>query len=143
MDPQSHFEFFTRALLLLVIFLLRQLPSRYNININSQQFLDSMTMHVGSEPTSGRPWRLAPTGLLNETDTRPETDARARARDRFVCEYYPHVARAIPSAPNTFHTPVTPTVGRQRGTKRPAHSVADKHPRKRTYFQSLGMIIFH
>ena len=120
MDPQSHFEFFTRALLLLVIFLLRQLPSRYNVAIDSQMFLDSMSMHVGDSEMRGRPWRLAPTGRLSSTDLSGEASPRDVARNRFINQHYPHAARAIPSAPNDFPVPGAPTVGRPRGIKRAA-----------------------
>lgn len=117
MDPLSHFEFFTRALLLLVIFLLRQLPSRYAIQIDSAQFLNSMSMSDDNGVVRGRPWHLAPTGRLDTIDLDGVQDARARARDHFINHYYPHVARGIPSVSNAFPLPGNSAPGRPRPTK--------------------------
>lgn len=139
MDQESHFVFFTRALLLLVIFLLRQLPSRYDVAIDSQKFLDSMSMKIGDKEIRGKHWRLAPTGRLNDADlSSGATNPRTVARKHFVEQYYPHAARAIPSAPNVFPVPGAPTLGRPRGVKRPAEHSNMTPSTKRQYHSASG-----
>lgn len=143
MDALSHFEFFTRALLLLVIFLLHQLPASYAVHIDSKQFLDSMSMGTGEHAIRGRSWRLAPNGRLSDIDSERATDARARARDQFVNEWYPHVARGIPSVPNIFPVPGVARSGRpramkpQKGTKRSHRNEERLAPAKSEYPRNM------
>lgn len=51
MAPDSHFQFFVRSLLFLVIYLLGQLPRRYNVRLDPDRFLSAFSMTLDGEKT--------------------------------------------------------------------------------------------
>ncbi|KAF7321480.1 hypothetical protein MKEN_00668800 [Mycena kentingensis (nom. inval.)] len=61
MDPHSHFKFIIRSFLLLLAFLLAQLPTSYNARMDPDLILQAFTMQLdGEERVSAGEWDLAP-----------------------------------------------------------------------------------
>ena len=99
------------------------MPAPYEIEIDANAFLRSMSFNDKGTRRYGAPWEHAPhdavhgfdsEGCSGEFRTRPtciantaSTDdapmsARARAVDKLKNEFYPAVAAGIPSAPNVW-----------------------------------------
>ncbi|HEV7738564.1 MAG TPA: hypothetical protein VGO47_14485 [Chlamydiales bacterium] len=62
MSMHALFQFFVRAMLQLVVFLISQLPEEMNVRVNSDMFLSSFEMQPSPHdtPQSPQPWALAP-----------------------------------------------------------------------------------
>ena len=104
MRQLSHFEWCIRAVLLLAIYLLRQLPMYYRVCIDTEKFLDSISMEYEGERYRGQPWALAPNGDLHDPSAGRllDTEARKAVRKTVMETLYPKVASAIPTATPEF-----------------------------------------
>lgn len=102
MAPQAHFNFFVRALLLLVIMLLRQLPKKYDVHVDRDKFLSAFSAKDEGKPMTPTPWDLGPEGAVHQE---PNAEApREQACMRYK-ELYAHVAPGIHRAENEYPEP--------------------------------------
>ena len=102
MAPQAHFNFFVRALLLLVIMLLRQLPKDYNVRVDRDKFLSAFSAEDKGEPMTPTRWDLGPEGAVHQE---PNPEAPREQACRRYKELYAHVAPSIHRADNEFPEP--------------------------------------
>lgn len=138
MDPQAHFEWYARALLTLSRDFLRQLPPQYEVEVDTETFLSSLSfVKDGTRRTAG-PWDMAPSAVVHEvatTEPRGEysnyqtnkclsnnPDPSEMSRRELACHsfkhgVYPSVAVGIPTAPNEWPADSL-TVGRVRSRSR-------------------------
>ena len=68
MDRQSHLDWFARSLLLLNRSLIRQLPSSYQVEVDSETFLDAFSLTVNGERCAATPWKMAPDPAVHEPE---------------------------------------------------------------------------
>lgn len=94
MTTFSLFNFFVRCLLLLVLMLCRQLPSSYDIHVDTKAFLNSFQANVNGELVRPSPWELRPSGAVHQTPD--EASMREMARRMYLEKLRPYMAKAIP-----------------------------------------------
>ena len=139
MQPEPHFEWFSRSMLMVTRHLLQQLPHEYQVAVDSDMFLKSMSFVDKGVRKHGQPWKHAPRAAVHQpvdydssgksvfdtpdvvADARNtdenEISERARAARRLKNEFYPAVAAGIPSAPNEWpENPMEIGKLRTRGT---------------------------
>ena len=68
MDRQSHFDWFARSLLLLNRSLIRQLPPSYQVEIDSDVFLEAFSLKVNGERCAATEWNMAPDPAVHEPE---------------------------------------------------------------------------
>lgn len=66
MQPQAHMDWYCQSLLMLSRSLLRQLPSSYQVQMDSAAFLRSISFLNGSQRQHSSPWSLAPDPPVHE-----------------------------------------------------------------------------
>lgn len=97
MDQHSHFNFFIRCLLLLVLLLCRQLPFFYNVHVDTAAFLEVFSADINGEKVKPSPWELRPDGAVHQT---PDSNsARENARREYLEELRPYMANGTLSFP--------------------------------------------
>ena len=60
MEPRPHFDWYCRAMLLVNRYLLRQLPISYDVEVDTEAFLKSMSFKLNDTRVGASPWALAP-----------------------------------------------------------------------------------
>ena len=66
MEPQAHFDWFSQSMLLLVRSLLRQLPPHYQVRVDANSFLQSMSFLHDGQRIPASPWVLAPDAPVHQ-----------------------------------------------------------------------------
>ena len=128
MCPKSLVTFLVRSLLLLVYYFLLQLPKRYQVRLDPDLFLRSITMEIDGKRVNTGPWEFAPGHRLPEDqreswihtvscsdDEMVDQDhVRSRAWERWDA-WCAVVATHIPSigsrGPLAHHIPKPPSAG--------------------------------
>ena len=106
MSPYDNFQHFVKSLLLLILFLLRQLPDNYAVRVDTQKFLDSVSMQIDGKRVCAGSWPLGPgwrnpnasptqTSTDELVDNTTEHALRSDAIKRYAA-YYEKVAQFIP-----------------------------------------------
>ena len=73
MERGPLFDWYCRALLMLNRHLLRQLPTDFDVEVDSSAFLQSMSLIVDGQRVPGQVWDMAPTAPVHKsTDSNTE-----------------------------------------------------------------------
>ena len=72
MEPLPHFDWYCRVLLMLSRYLLRQLPSTFDIEVDANAFLQSMSFVDNGERIPASSWDMAPSAPVHKS---PDADA--------------------------------------------------------------------
>ena len=103
MDAQSHLDFMARSMLQFNHAIFRQMPKEYNMSIDRDVFLSSFSLHQGDQTLRPRAWELGPDGSVHRDPV--SVSDRDAACEEYLTQFYPHVARGIPSVSNEVPVP--------------------------------------
>lgn len=66
MQPQPHVDWIARSLLMLNRYLLRQLPPQYQVEVDADKFLQSLSFLDGDVRRAAGSWDMAPEAPVHE-----------------------------------------------------------------------------
>ena len=108
MTQRSQFNFVIRGLLLLSVHVCQQLPSRFQVQVNRDKFLDAFSMNHDGRSETAAAWVWGPDGPVRETE-KPTFMQRMRRQLQLTHRaMYKFFARAMPMVPISYMPPPEP-----------------------------------
>ena len=92
MEPEGQFKFFSRGILQICRMFLAQLPPSFQVHIDREQFLRSITMGTSEGRISADDWTEGPTSNVQN----PYADNHQAIQDALLTELYNHMLPGIP-----------------------------------------------